>query len=107
MPPFSHGATLLPNRKDLAKIRPIYMSRICEISGKGPQAVNSRSHSNVATRRTQKVNLQTVRINGRRIRIATSTLRTIKRIVAKAHGEIPTKRQKKAAKKAALLAKKA
>jgi large subunit ribosomal protein L28 len=103
---FSHGFALLPNQINLAKIAPIYMSRICAISGKGPQAVNSRSHSNVATRRTQKVNLQTVRINGRRIRIATSTLRTLKRIVAKAHGEIPTKREKKAAKKAALLAKK-
>lgn len=79
------------------------MSRICEISGKGPKTVNSRSHSNIATKRTQKVNLQTVRINGRRVRVATSTLRTIKRIVARAHGQVLTKMQKKAAKKAALV----
>ncbi len=78
------------------------MSRICVLTGKGAKTANSRSHSNIATRRRQHVNLQTVRINGRRVRVAASTLRTLRKLAKEAHGDLPTKRQKKAAKKAAL-----
>lgn len=77
------------------------MSRIDALTGKTAKVVNSRSHSNIATKRRQNVNLQTVRINGRRVRIATSTMRTLRKMAAIAHGEIPTKMQKKAAKKVA------
>lgn len=76
------------------------MSRIDALTGKRPNFGNSRSHSNIATRRRQNVNLQTVTLNGRKIRIATSTLRTLKRLAAIAHGEIPTRAQKKAARNA-------
>ncbi|KAA0205969.1 50S ribosomal protein L28 [Candidatus Uhrbacteria bacterium] len=78
------------------------MSRIDAITGKGAKSANSRSHSNIATRRRQHVNLQTVRINGRRVRVAASTLRTLRKLAKQAHGELPTKRQKKAAKKEAM-----
>jgi ribosomal protein L28 len=81
------------------------MSRIDALTGKRAQVTNSRSHSNIATKRQQKVNLQTVRIGGQRIRVAASTIKTLKRMAAMAHGEIPTKRQKKQARKAAFLAK--
>ncbi len=76
------------------------MSRTCALTGKGPNFGQSRSHSNIATKRRQQVNLQTVRLGGRRIRIAASTLRTLKKLAAEAHGERQTFRQKKAAKRA-------
>jgi large subunit ribosomal protein L28 len=80
------------------------MSRIDILTGKKANVGNSRSHSNIATRRKQNVNLQVVRINGRRVRVATSTMRTLRKMAGIAHGEILTKMQKKANKKAALAA---
>jgi len=82
------------------------MSRIDVLTGKRAKVGNSRSHSNIATKRKQNVNLQTVRINGRRVRVAASTMRTLRKMAAMAHGEMPSKMQKKAAKKAALAANK-
>jgi ribosomal protein L28 len=82
------------------------MSRIDQLSGKRAKIVNSRSHSNIATKRKQNVNLQTIRVDGKRIRVSTRTVRSLKRAAAIAHGEIPTRKQKKAAKKAAFAAKK-
>ncbi len=76
------------------------MSRIDALTGKGAKTVNSRSHSNIATKRRQHVNLQTIRLNGRRVRVAVSTLRTLRKLAKEAHGELPTKRQKKAARTA-------
>ncbi|MSR85191.1 50S ribosomal protein L28 [Candidatus Uhrbacteria bacterium] len=61
------------------------MSRICVLTGKKANFGNSRSHSNIATKRRQNVNLQTVRINGKRIRISTRALRTIKKLAAEIH----------------------
>jgi large subunit ribosomal protein L28 len=80
------------------------MSRIDALTGKSAKTVNSRSHSNIATKRRQNVNLQTVRINGRRVRVAASTMRTLRKLTAIANGEMPTKMQKKAAKKAEMAA---
>ncbi len=80
------------------------MSRICMISGKRALTINSRSHSNIATKRQQKVNLQMIKIGNQRLRVSARAARALKRAAAVAHGEIPTKREKKAAKKAALLA---
>ncbi|MCD6442116.1 50S ribosomal protein L28 [bacterium] len=40
------------------------MSRRCDICGRGPQTAVSRSHSNIATKRRQYVNLQTKNIFG-------------------------------------------
>jgi len=59
------------------------MSRICMLTGKRANFGQSRSHSNIATKRRQNVNLQIVRINGRRVRIAARTLKTLKRLAAK------------------------
>jgi large subunit ribosomal protein L28 len=61
------------------------MSRICQLSGKSAKYGNSRSHSNIATRRRQGVNLQTVKINGQRIRVSTRILRTLKKLAAEMH----------------------
>lgn len=56
------------------------MSRICTLSGRGTASGNTRSHSNIATRRTFKVNLQTKKINGVRVRLGTRALRTLTKI---------------------------
>ncbi|MCI0479910.1 50S ribosomal protein L28 [Candidatus Uhrbacteria bacterium] len=77
------------------------MSRIDMLTGKRANVGNSRSHSNVATKRKQHVNLQSVRLGGTKIRVSTRTLKTLKKIKAVAEGTRPTKRQKKAAKTAA------
>jgi large subunit ribosomal protein L28 len=47
------------------------MGRICEICGKRSKAGNSKSHSNVKTRRVWKPNIQTIltEIGGKRKRI--------------------------------------
>ncbi len=63
------------------------MSRVCQLSGKSALYGNSRSHSNIATRRRQGVNLQTIKINGQRIRIAARTLRTLKKLSREMHAQ--------------------
>ena len=78
------------------------MSRICLLTGKRANFGQSRSHSNIATKRRQEVNLQTVRLNGQRVRVAARTLRTIKKMAAIAHGTWLSKRQKKQQKKTAV-----
>ncbi len=63
------------------------MSRICALSGKRANFGHSRSHSNIASKRRQNVNLQTVTINGKRYRIAARTLKTLKKLAREIHGE--------------------
>lgn len=58
------------------------MSRICVLTGKRANAANNRSHSNRATRRKQHVNLQTIRVQNKRIRVAARTLRMMKKVLA-------------------------
>ncbi len=77
------------------------MSRICSISGKRANKANNRSHSNVATKKLQGVNLQTRRFNGVKIRLSTRALKALKKLEAVHKGEMPTKRQKKRIKTAA------
>lgn len=55
------------------------MSRVCEVSVKGPLTGNRRSHSLRATRRKWNVNLQQVTINGEKKRVSARTLRTLKK----------------------------
>lgn len=53
------------------------MSRICSLSGRKTASGHSRSHSNIATKRTFKINLQTKKIGGVRVRLGTRALRTL------------------------------
>lgn len=76
------------------------MSRIDILTGKRANRGNSRSHSNIATKRSQEVNLQTVRVGGVRVRVSTRTLKTLKKLAKIAKGELPTKRMKKRTKTA-------
>lgn len=53
------------------------MARICDRCERGSNRGNSRSHSNIATKRQQFANLQTRRIGGVRQTICTRCLKTI------------------------------
>jgi large subunit ribosomal protein L28 len=60
------------------------MARKCAISGKGPMFGNNVSHANNKTKRRFNVNLRTVRVTlpdgtKRKIRVAASTLRTMRK----------------------------
>ena len=58
------------------------MSRVCEITGKGPLTGNNRSHSLRATRRRWNVNLQnvTIMVDGKpkKVRVSARALKTLK-----------------------------
>ena len=58
------------------------MSRVCEISGRGPLSGNNRSHSLRATRRKWNVNLQTVTLmvdgKPKKVRVSARALRSLK-----------------------------
>ena len=75
------------------------MSRMCELTGKKHKVVNSRSHSNVATKRRQNVNLQTIRIDGRKFRVAARTARTLRKLAKEFAGELPSRADKKEARR--------
>lgn len=53
------------------------MARICDRCERGSNRGNSRSHSNIATKRQQFANLQTRRIGGVRQTLCTRCLKTI------------------------------
>lgn len=53
------------------------MSKKCDVCGRGAKIVISRSHSMVATKKRKYLNLQTKKINGKRMKVCTSCLRTI------------------------------
>jgi large subunit ribosomal protein L28 len=60
------------------------MSRKCALTGKGPLVGNNVSHANNKTKRRFLPNLRTVRVTledgtTRKIRVAASTLRTMKK----------------------------
>ncbi|MFH1171745.1 MAG: bL28 family ribosomal protein [bacterium] len=55
------------------------MARSCERCGRGSLKSVSRSHSNIATLRRQHINLQRATIDGEKLRVCTSCLRTLNR----------------------------
>jgi large subunit ribosomal protein L28 len=77
------------------------MSRIDILTGKRANVGNSRSHSNIASKRKQEVNLQRMRIDGTNVRVSARTMKTLRKLAETAKGIRPTKRQKKAARVAA------
>ena len=44
------------------------MSKICEICGRGALSAISRSHSNIATKRKQYLNLQKTKYKGKKVK---------------------------------------
>lgn len=61
------------------------MSRICDLTGKGPNNANRVTFSNKHNQRWQFVNLQTKKLFSKelgrdvRLKVATSTLRTVRK----------------------------
>lgn len=53
------------------------MSRVCQLTGRGPQTGNNVSHSKRATRRTFGINLQVKRLGGEKVRLSTKAIRTL------------------------------
>ncbi|MEA2097838.1 MAG: 50S ribosomal protein L28 [Patescibacteria group bacterium] len=53
------------------------MSRTCQICGRGTRASQSRSHSNVATKRKQFINIQSKIVDGKKIKICTKCIKTV------------------------------
>lgn len=65
------------------------MSRKCSVTGKGPLTANNVSHANNKTKRRQLPNIRSVKVTledgtVQRIKVAASTLRTMKKQAAKA-----------------------
>jgi large subunit ribosomal protein L28 len=65
------------------------MARRCDITGKGPLTGNNVSHANNKTKRRQLPNLRSVKITledgtTKRVKVAASTLRTMKKRAAQA-----------------------
>jgi len=53
---------------------------MCQLTGRGTASGNTRSHSNIVTRRKFKINLQTKRIGGVKLRVSTRALRTLAKV---------------------------
>lgn len=65
------------------------MARRCDVTGKGPLVGNNVSHANNKTKRRQLPNLRSVKITledgtTKKIKVAASTLRTMKKKAAQA-----------------------
>jgi len=63
------------------------MSRICDTCGRGSNRANSRSHSNIATKRQQFANLQTKRIAGIKVKVCTKCLKTMDKVLSEKIGK--------------------
>lgn len=58
------------------------MSRNCDICGRGTQSGHSRSHSNIATKRKFKVNIQTKKIDDEKKKLCTKCIKTMSKASA-------------------------
>ncbi|MBU0671118.1 MAG: 50S ribosomal protein L28 [Patescibacteria group bacterium] len=52
------------------------MARECEICGRGYLKGNTRSHSNIATINRQKINLQNMKKDGKKVNACTKCIKT-------------------------------
>lgn len=55
------------------------MARLCDRCGRGSNRANSRSHSNIATKREQFANLQSRKIGGMRMTVCTRCLKSMRK----------------------------
>ncbi|MFA6604306.1 MAG: 50S ribosomal protein L28 [Patescibacteria group bacterium] len=63
------------------------MARICDVCARRPNQANSRSHSNIATKRRQLVNLQSMHVDGKAAKVCTRCVRTMTKTKGKAKGK--------------------
>lgn len=52
------------------------MSRACQVCGRGTRSSQSRSHSLVITKRTQKINVQTKLVDGVKVKVCAKCIKT-------------------------------
>jgi ribosomal protein L28 len=52
------------------------MSRTCQVCGRGTRSSQSRSHSNIATKRTQKINVQSKTVDGKAVKVCAKCIKT-------------------------------
>ncbi|OGI29465.1 MAG: 50S ribosomal protein L28 [Candidatus Moranbacteria bacterium RIFOXYA12_FULL_44_15] len=52
------------------------MSRTCDVCGRGSMTGHKVSHSNVKTRRTFAINLQSKKVDGQRKKVCTKCIKT-------------------------------
>jgi len=53
------------------------MAKICQICGRGGLTGHSRSHSNIATKRKQNINIQTANQNGKKVKACARCIKSI------------------------------
>jgi len=53
------------------------MAKKCDICGRGSTKGASRSHSNIKTIKRQHINLQSKRVNGKKMKICAACIRTM------------------------------
>ncbi|MBI4457664.1 50S ribosomal protein L28 [Candidatus Uhrbacteria bacterium] len=53
------------------------MGRVCDMCAKGSNRANSRSHSNIATKREQFANLQRKTVDGKSMKLCTGCIRAL------------------------------
>ncbi|HTM68214.1 MAG TPA: L28 family ribosomal protein [Candidatus Binatia bacterium] len=58
------------------------MARLCDRCERGSNRANSRSHSNIATKREQFANLQARKIGGVKMTLCTRCLKTMRKTLA-------------------------
>jgi len=56
------------------------MSKRCDVCHRKPKTIVSRSHSKVATKRKQYLNLQNKTIDGKKVKICTKCLKTMAKV---------------------------
>ncbi|MEK7580003.1 MAG: L28 family ribosomal protein [Patescibacteria group bacterium] len=54
------------------------MTRVCRICGRGPSIKITRSHSHIASKKWQNINLQSKVVDGKRTRVCTTCIKKIK-----------------------------
>lgn len=52
------------------------MAKQCEVCDRGASRGNTRSHSNIATKKRRQLNLQSAVIDGKKVKACTSCIRT-------------------------------
>jgi len=58
-------------------IKETTMAKVCDKCGRGKAFSRSRSKSNIITKRTHDINLQSKKIDGKRMRICTKCIKTM------------------------------
>jgi large subunit ribosomal protein L28 len=55
------------------------MATKCDVCGRGSKKDASRSHSNIKTTKRQNINLQTRRIDGKKMNVCNKCIKTMKK----------------------------